>query len=266
MLKAPADRWSCRGTGGPERRGGAGQTPAGAPCRSPCRARLTQPKAAAPPGPTTSASWENSPCTCLWGPPSTQSASPEPTLSSQSGSLSPPQGEGPPTEITRLSEKQETLVNSLAQDPVLSSRLTSMQPEASPPCSFPRLGQPSPLTAPALVSHHPLLSPPPPHPPRPTPPPAIPLHKDATKLLPVTFLVLPTCSAALGTRWRLDLPLGPLHSAVLPVQRLSSCPGTPTPPLALNTGRCLVPASPTDHILSASPEQLLFSPGGREDP
>lgn len=136
-----------------------------------------------------------------------------------------------------------------------------MQPEASPSCSFPCLGQPSPLTAPALVSHHPLLSPPPPlpahqhlHLPSPyTAETTAPLPKDATKLLPVTFLVLPTCSAALGTRWHLDLPLGPIHSVVLPVQWLSSCPGTPTPPLALNTGSCLLPAPPTDHILSAVP-------------
>lgn len=213
MLKAPADRWSCRGRGGPKRRGGAGQRPAGAPCRSPRRARLTQPGAAAPPGPTTSASWENSPCTCLWALPAPNQPHLSPHSPLRVAPFSPPQGEGPPTEITHLSEKQETLVNSLAQGPVPSSLLTSRQPEASPSCSFSRRGQPSPLIAPVLVCHHPLLflpTPPPRHLHLPSPytvETTAPLPKDATKLLPVTpFLVLHTCSAALGA-W--TYPWGP---------------------------------------------------------
>ena len=57
----------------------------------------------------------------------------------------------------------------------------------------------------------------------------------------------------LGSPGGLDLPLGPTHSAVLPLQWLSSCPGKPTPPLAPNTAGCLLPAPPTDHILSPVP-------------
>lgn len=111
-----------------------------------------------------------------------------------------------------------------------------------------------------MVCHHPLLflpTPAPQHLHLPSPytvETTAPLPKDATKLLPVTpFLVLHTCLAALGARWHLNLPLGPTHSAVLPLQWLSCCPGKPTPPLAPNTQGCLLPAPPTDHILSAVP-------------
>lgn len=124
-----------------------------------------------------------------------------------------------------------------------SSLLASTQPGAGPSCSQPSLG---PLCPHAVET-------------------TAPLSRDATQLLPIMpFLVLLTCSAAVGIRCHLDLPLEPIHSVALPHQGLSSCPGTPTPPPAPNTqGVCslLLPLT-TSCLLSPEQPSLLTRRSG----